>query len=606
MIKIERNKKKLKQTLKYYILSALFFSIFIGIKTVKADITFNGFVIDDNEQYHYSPLTTSISELITVPTDMTNPSLICFISEENWQKGITSVQFGGDELTEIWSTYNGSNRYEYFWWIKNPKQGSYNLTFTKQNYRNNIVHLNCRAIQGVGDIGNILTQGDFTGTQTSPYEHTYQTSDFATDSLLLAWGYFQNTPTSTQGTFFSLLEDDRKKETIYQTVGNNNNRVSWTWSGNNYYGTSKIIELKKAETGEGGGTPATSTPITSDFDVKEYRAYPTNAYTVSNTPLSDYFMKKRGYNSSIYYMPSETDTWYDSANSTTFDKIRIRMTFSGTATNTTTRTRVIVDQLDKNYNIIEKDWSWYEYNTTNLIANGWNSVLKDLEPPTEEWTATSTNANKEYNYAITFYDVDNKKTIKTIMINVIKAPSTWYDQPTESDFNQFDKWENIFGTSTQYTACTADEWENGNWWTSIKCNTFKTILDIIQSIITGVKTTVNGFINIVKNIFPFNFITKIVNCWNESKLIPRNGNLNNILDENNNVYISIPHEWTGNATDTTMIVFGEEITNENEKVNTIFTTIRYLSGPFMWFIFLFGLYYRIKNMIEEIKNNNKE
>ena len=359
-----------------------------------------------------------------------------------------------------------------------------------------------------------------------------------------------------------------------------------------------------AETGEGGGTPATSTPITSNFDILEYRAYPTNAYTVSNIPLSDYFIKKRGYNSSIYYMPNETDTWYDSANSTIFDKIRIRMTFSGTATNTTTR--VIVDQLDKNYNIIEKDWSWYEYNTTNLIANGWNSVLKDLEPPTEEWTSTSTNANKEYNYAITFYDVDNKKTIKTIMISVIKAPSTWYDQPTENDLNQFDNWENIFGTSTKYTACTIDEWENGNWWTSIKCNTFKTILDIIQSIINGVKTTVNGFINIIKNIFPFNFITKIVNCWNESKLIPRNENLVNILDENNNIYISIPHEWTGNATNTNMVVFGEGITNENEKVNIIFTTIRYLSGPFMWFMFLFGLYYRIKNIIEEIKNNNKE
>lgn len=233
----------------FTIIISLFFSFFIGIKTVKADIAFNGFLIDDDEQAYQISGTPNISQLITVPTDMTNPSLICYISDrEDFNKNITSVQFGGDELTEIWSEYDARHYYHYFWWIKNPKQGSYHLTFTKED--EGVVYINCRAIQGVGGIGNILTQGNFTGTQTSPYEHTYQTGDFSTDSLLLAWGIFQNEPTSTQGKFFSLLKllIGNRVETIYQTVGNNNNRVTWTWSGNNYYGTSKIIELTKEGT----------------------------------------------------------------------------------------------------------------------------------------------------------------------------------------------------------------------------------------------------------------------------------------------------------------------------------------------------------------------
>lgn len=237
-------------------LLVLFFIFFT--KPVSADIIVNDFVIDDDEQT-YQGYGTDVSVLVEVPEYMNNPSLICYITERNYytKEKIASVKFGGDELTEIWSAWDNSNRYHYFWWIKNPKKGSYHLTFTKENYDTNYFDINCRAIQGVGGIGNILTQGNFTGTQFSPYEHTYQTDDFATDSLLLAWSFFQDSVTSTQDTFFSVSQGSwsRESKTIYQAVENNNNRVTWLWDGKNYYGTSKIIELTKADTGEGGGTP---------------------------------------------------------------------------------------------------------------------------------------------------------------------------------------------------------------------------------------------------------------------------------------------------------------------------------------------------------------
>lgn len=160
----------------------------------------------------------------------------------------------------------------------------------------------------------------------------------------------------------------------------------------------------------------------------------------------------------------------------------------------------------------------------------------------------------------------------------------------------------IFGTTTSAIVCSAEEWADGNWWTVLKCSTLKTILDIVEKIINGLKTIANTFINILKNVFPFNFIFKVAECWNNSSITgsPTGTDIGTFTDENDNLYITVPKEWNGTATDTDIIVFGEDLF-EN-KATAFFMFTKLLSKFLMWGLFILYLINLAKHKIDELKN----
>lgn len=261
--------------------------------------------------------------------------------------------------------------------------------------------------------------------------------------------------------------------------------------------------------GIGGGTPPDYELVPEEnIRISEFRIYPSNQYGASTEALGYPYLSNYSYSgANIYYNASSTPFW-DTNNDIAYDKLRVRMSFLGTA-ETSSTTRIIVDKLDKNLNLIEKDWLWFEYDTQTLIDYGWNSVLNDLEPPTELYDPNSTNSENFYSYAITLYDKDNSKTIQTIILNVLKVDDTFLNLPTDEDIGELGSIESILGTTTRGFVCTEEEWTDGNWWEKLRCSTFKTILDILGKTIDAMRAIFKTFINILKNMFPFNFVVKI-------------------------------------------------------------------------------------------------
>lgn len=215
--------------------------LFLG-KNALATTTIGDYTLSDETTY--SPYQGgSVSQLINVASGISNPSLLCAIYTYD-NNSITNVKYNNVAMNMIFSEYDCTHTTTNFYWLKNPTIGNYNLTFTKRATNENI-YINCRTVSNIKQIGTILSQGNYcAGTNSSPYVHTYTDGDFQNDSLLVPFASFQNATTNSGNVFFSNLTWYRTKKFLYQTDLNNNNRVSWTFSGTNYYAYTKIIELQ--------------------------------------------------------------------------------------------------------------------------------------------------------------------------------------------------------------------------------------------------------------------------------------------------------------------------------------------------------------------------
>ncbi len=215
--------------------------LFLG-KNALATTTIGDYTLSDETTY--SPYQGgSVSQLINVASGISNPSLLCAIYTYD-NNSISNVKYNNVSMNLIFSEYDCTHTTTNFYWLKNPTIGNYNLTFTKRATNENI-YINCRTVSNIKQIGTILSQGNYcAGTNSSPYVHTYTDGDFQNDSLLVPFASFQNATTHSGNVFFSNLTWYRTKKFLYQTDLNNNNRVSWTFSGTNYYAYSKIVELR--------------------------------------------------------------------------------------------------------------------------------------------------------------------------------------------------------------------------------------------------------------------------------------------------------------------------------------------------------------------------
>lgn len=170
---------------------------------------------------------------------------------------------------------------------------------------------------------------------------------------------------------------------------------------------------------------------------------------------------------------------------------------------------------------------------------------------------------------------------------------TLYNSDAKDTANIFSK------TSIHEMACSQEDWASDDWWDEIKCGTFETTLNGLNSIVNGLKLTINKTIRLFTNIFPFNFITKINECWEDSEFssLPTELETINFLDKDGNVKIDLPSEWSESGTIT---FWGTDIFKANKTSTAFFDFIRNLSRYALWAMFIFGVYETAYDVYGEI------
>jgi len=167
----------------------------------------------------------------------------------------------------------------------------------------------------------------------------------------------------------------------------------------------------------------------------------------------------------------------------------------------------------------------------------------------------------------------------------------------ESTFSEF------FGTSTAAMVCTAEEWASGDWWTALRCNTGKTILDIAETISNATKRAVVSIISMLSNVFPFNIPVKILENWNasENQNLPSELSWLELQDESGNIYLTMPSQWSEST--TTIAIWGPTLWTQSTPLNNLFTGIKTLSKYLMWAGFIFLIIKFAKKIMEDLNKD---
>ena len=167
---------------------------------------------------------------------------------------------------------------------------------------------------------------------------------------------------------------------------------------------------------------------------------------------------------------------------------------------------------------------------------------------------------------------------------------------------------NVYGMDAHDIACSAEEWATPNpvWeilgnsvempalnFIYLKCKTFE------GAIKTG-NFLVNGFIGIIKNLaygqmanaFPLNVPFLTLEAWNKATIEQAPSEIEEIIstNENNNIVLPIPEEWT-NGEELEIIVWGGEIFEKDNKIKKIFDLTRIITA---WGFYIGLIGYLIK------------
>ncbi|MCK9330880.1 MAG: hypothetical protein M0Q94_13485, partial [Candidatus Cloacimonetes bacterium] len=188
--------------------------------------------------------------------------------------------------------------------------------------------------------------------------------------------------------------------------------------------------------------------------------------------------------------------------------------------------------------------------------------------------------------------VSSQETIGNIITNQFIGTST-------SDF---------LGLNTHNIACSVEDWEDGDKFIRFGCSIKKLGLDVLFFPAVVMEKTINSFSILVKNIFPFNIAFNIKKAWDDSagKNTPTDLMWLLPLNENGDITLNLPPNWTKGTT-TSIVIFGDTIfKNEGTPANQMFKNIRALSTYLLWGGFLWGIYKLAIDFDENEIKNKKE
>lgn len=114
---------------------------------------------------------------------------------------------------------------------------------------------------------------------------------------------------------------------------------------------------------------------------------------------------------------------------------------------------------------------------------------------------------------------------------------------------------------------------------------------------------------IFKNIFPFNFPVAILTAWNNSETARLTPDLQflDMSEDDGSLLGHIPSEWTGSATDTEFILFGEDlIANGSLDATDLFANFKKFTKWLQYFAFSFGVFALARKLIADLTEKQSD
>jgi len=142
--------------------------------------------------------------------------------------------------------------------------------------------------------------------------------------------------------------------------------------------------------------------------------------------------------------------------------------------------------------------------------------------------------------------------------------------------------------------------------TRLKCQAIKALYIVAFGIRNTATTLVKSAGSQLAAIFPFNIPVKIKESWDASASSTMPGALSwlDITDASGNAYIYVPHDWTGQASDTPVLVWGTDVfTPSGSTSATLFGHIRSLSTYLLWAMFIWGVWNRARKIYAKIDDS---
>ena len=167
-------------------------------------------------------------------------------------------------------------------------------------------------------------------------------------------------------------------------------------------------------------------------------------------------------------------------------------------------------------------------------------------------------------------------------------------------------------------ACSAAEWEDvantDNWFNfaGLKCNSIVTLIDLSENIANAPANMVEGVIDTLKGMFPFNILVNVTRAWDDSAVVAQPSSISWIddeMDNDGNITLALPtlDGLQFKATSTEIItVWGKNLGSGvtawetwRVRIRGIITLI--IGGLFIWFSII-KRGERIKEYLEELKD----
>lgn len=109
--------------------------------------------------------------------------------------------------------------------------------------------------------------------------------------------------------------------------------------------------------------------------------------------------------------------------------------------------------------------------------------------------------------------------------------------------------------------------------------------------------------DIIKNTFPFGFLSSIAKSWEDSKNASSSISFFSFIDNEGNIKFTPSSKLTGN-TNTTIVLFGPAIFNNADLgIGPLFAEIRNISTYLLWGLFFFLLYKFARDFYKELNEN---
>ena len=166
--------------------------------------------------------------------------------------------------------------------------------------------------------------------------------------------------------------------------------------------------------------------------------------------------------------------------------------------------------------------------------------------------------------------------------------------------------EDYFGTGIFTTAeCTSTD-----WWTNSICNFNNKSLSIANFFGTQSSNLAKNSINVIKNVFPFNFAVKFKESFELAQNVEMPEELQwlEIGDGDGNINITFPKEFSNGVTDIEAEIWGPNVfAPVGSDMEDFFDHIQVLLKYLLWVSWIYGIYYMGIKAYNEMRSvDNKE